>query len=278
MNAALEKGKGFGTPLSKSNLSTPQAGDWYFTKCFGVCRIFLTSNNVYLFELRFLSMLEEEVYGTSSPIWDLEFKPTPGSMPVTTPTETTEEMSETGTGEYKRRNQVLPTMHLLPMGFLYRWSCGVIVMKHTLINRTHQILHFRCVLSLSPHMTTCTKNPTGSNALWDGPDIFSWWILIYYSDWLIDWLVGLSIDQLIDWLIDYEELQSCLDQNQGSIRRLKTWNFSTGLTFMNNIQDASCGGSLGTTLQSPVGEVIKFFFSLLILPCWMTTFTSASEA
>ncbi len=22
-------------------------------------------------------------------------------------------------------------------------------------------------------MTTCTKNPIGSNALWDGPDIFS---------------------------------------------------------------------------------------------------------
>ena len=31
----------------------------------------------------------------------------------------------------KRRYQVLAIMHLLPMGFLYRWSCRTIVMKHT---------------------------------------------------------------------------------------------------------------------------------------------------
>ncbi|XP_072037931.1 histone acetyltransferase KAT2A-like isoform X2 [Amphiura filiformis] len=47
---------------------------------------------------RFLSMLEEEVYGTSSPIWDLEFKPTPGSMPISGTPEPTE-MAETGSAE-----------------------------------------------------------------------------------------------------------------------------------------------------------------------------------
>ena len=30
------------------------------------------------------------------------------------------------------------------------------------------------VSSLSPYMTTCTKNPIRSNALWDGLNIFSW--------------------------------------------------------------------------------------------------------
>ncbi len=34
-------------------------------------------------------------------------------------------------GDNKRRYQVLPIMHLLPMGFLYRWSCRAIVMKFT---------------------------------------------------------------------------------------------------------------------------------------------------
>ncbi len=46
---------------------------------------------------------------------------------------------------------------LLSMDILYRRSCGVIVMKHTVINRTEliPILHFKYVVSsLSPHMTT----------------------------------------------------------------------------------------------------------------------------
>ncbi len=30
-------------------------------------------------------MLEEEVYGTSSPIWDPEFAPNPANMPVSPP-------------------------------------------------------------------------------------------------------------------------------------------------------------------------------------------------
>lgn len=34
---------------------------------------------------RFLSMLEEEVYGTSSPIWDPEFTHNPTSVPISPP-------------------------------------------------------------------------------------------------------------------------------------------------------------------------------------------------
>ena len=61
----------------------------------------------------------------------------------------------------KRRYQIHPIMHCSLWDFLPK------------LTELIQILHFRCVSSLSPHMTTCTKNPIGSNALWDGPDIFS---------------------------------------------------------------------------------------------------------
>ena len=43
---------------------------------------------------RFLSMLEEEVYGTSSPIWDPEFAQNPVTVTIPTSTATTN-----GTGQ-----------------------------------------------------------------------------------------------------------------------------------------------------------------------------------
>lgn len=35
-----------------------------------------------LFLPRFLSLLEEEVYGTSSPIWDVDFSQNPANLPL----------------------------------------------------------------------------------------------------------------------------------------------------------------------------------------------------
>ncbi len=59
---------------------------------------------------------------------------------------------------------------LLPMGHLYRKSCGGDSDEIYLI-RTHPNL--RHVSSLSPHMTTCTKYPIGNNAWWEVLCIFS---------------------------------------------------------------------------------------------------------
>ncbi len=45
--------------------------------------------------------------------------------------------------------------------------------RPTLINRTQPNVESKeCFITIA-HMTTCTKNPIGNNALWDGPDIFS---------------------------------------------------------------------------------------------------------
>ena len=41
-------------------------------------------------------MLEEEVYGNDSPIWDPEFKPTPGSNPMAAATTEPAETPEPG--------------------------------------------------------------------------------------------------------------------------------------------------------------------------------------
>ncbi len=52
----------------------------------------------------------------------------------------------------KRMYGALPTMQCFWWDILYRKSCGPIVMKHTLINKTHSNLVFQaCFITITPH-------------------------------------------------------------------------------------------------------------------------------
>ena len=69
---------------------------------------------------------------------------------------------------------------LLPMGLLAQVLMWIVSDETAQLSEFILILHFRYVLSLTIHITTCTKYPIGSNALWEGPDIF----LLQPSEWL----------------------------------------------------------------------------------------------
>ena len=70
----------------------------------------------------------------------------------------------------------------------------IIVIKHAW-NSSQSSCMFRCISSLSPHITTCTKNPIGSNALWDGHDMFSCLMLScsFFKLFKILWLCMLYV-------------------------------------------------------------------------------------
>ncbi len=72
----------------------------------------------------------------------------------------------------KRMYHALSTMRCFQWDILYRNSCLVMVMKHTL-KEPIPILQFKHVSSLSS-TCTCTNYPIGSNALWQVYHTFSY--------------------------------------------------------------------------------------------------------
>ena len=63
-----------------------------------------------------------------------------------------------GQREYsKRRHHGLSTIHCFQQDTLYKWSCGLLVTKHTVNCKIGRLLIIKCNSSLMIHMTTYTK-------------------------------------------------------------------------------------------------------------------------